>query len=196
MQLVLFHLRRTERVALIADLLEVSFGELVGIDDDDPAGAQIGEVRLERRGIHRDEHIRAVTGGENVVVGDLDLEARHPVQRALRRADLRREVRLRRQVVTEGCRFGRELVAGELHSVAGITRDADDDLVELGLRPFTHLGASESDRATLCAADHNAIAKLTHVLVLFHRQTNQRPVARRAVGRSSSRIGYELCLIF
>ena len=48
-----------------------------------------------------------------------------------RRADLGGEVGQRRDVVPEQRRLGRELRAGELHAVAGVAREADDDLGEL-----------------------------------------------------------------
>jgi hypothetical protein len=42
--------------------------------------------------------------------------------------DLGGEVGQRRDVVAEERRLGRELRAGELHTVAGVAREADDDL--------------------------------------------------------------------
>ena len=54
---------------------------------------QVAEVRLQRGGVHRDEHVRAVAGGEDVVVGEVDLEPRDAGERAGGRADLGREVR-------------------------------------------------------------------------------------------------------
>ena len=50
--------------------------------------------------------------------------------RAGRRADLRREVRERRDVVAEQRGRARELGAGELHAVAGIACETDHDGVE------------------------------------------------------------------
>ena len=65
------------------------------------------------------------------MVGEVDLEAGNTGQRACRRADLRREVRERREVVAEDGCLARELPAGELHPVAGVAREADDDAVDL-----------------------------------------------------------------
>ena len=65
------------------------------------------------------------------MVGEVELEARDARQRAGRRADLGGEVGQRRDVVAEQRRLGRELRAGELHPVAGVAREADDDLGEL-----------------------------------------------------------------
>ena len=65
------------------------------------------------------------------MVGEVDLEAGDAGQRAGGRADLGREVRQRREVVAEERRLACEAAAGELHTVAGVAREADDDPVEL-----------------------------------------------------------------
>ena len=90
-----------ERVRLVAGLLQVALVERVRVDDERPALREVGEVDLERRGVHRDEHARLVAGREDVVVGEVDLEARHAGKRAGGRADLGREVGQRREVVPE-----------------------------------------------------------------------------------------------
>ena len=65
------------------------------------------------------------------MVGEVDLEARDAGQRAGGRADLGGEVGQRRDVVAEQRRLGGELRAGELHAVAGVAGETDDDLREL-----------------------------------------------------------------
>ena len=125
-----------ERVGLVAGLLEVALLERVGVDEDRAAGRELGDVGPQRGGVHRHEHRRQVAGREDVVIGDVHLERRHPGDRAGRRADLGREVREGREVVAErGAHVG-ETVAGELHPVARVARKADDDLRgrDLGLR--------------------------------------------------------------
>src|SRR5581483_4955010 len=73
---------------------------------------------------------RRPAGGEDVVVGDVDLEGRHAGHRPGRGPDLRRVVRQGGEVVAEeGARRG-EPVTGELHPVAGVARQAQDDAVE------------------------------------------------------------------
>jgi hypothetical protein len=62
------------------------------------------------------------------VVGEVELEARDAGQRAGGRANLGGEVGQRRDVVAEQRGLGRELRAGELHAVAGVAREANDDL--------------------------------------------------------------------
>ena len=93
-------------------------------------GASSARFGLQRRGVHGDEHVRLVARGDDVVIRDVHLERRHPGDRAGRGTDLGREVRHRRQVVAEhGADIG-ESVAGELHAVAGVTGEPDDDLVD------------------------------------------------------------------
>ena len=118
MHLVLVERAVLERALRIAGLLEVPVGERVGVDDQRPALRQVGDVRLESGRVHRDEHIRSVARREDVVVGEVELEAGNAGQRAGRRPDLGGEVGQRRDVVAEERRLGRELRAGELHTVA------------------------------------------------------------------------------
>src|SRR5699024_1551366 len=126
-------LQRTvlERVRGVADLGVVALGELVGVHDDRSPAGDVANVRFQRCRIHRDQHIGAVSGGENVVVGEVDLEAGDTGDRSLRRTDLGREVRQRGEVVTERGGFGGESVTGQLHAVAGVAREADYYSVEL-----------------------------------------------------------------
>ena len=107
-----------ERVGLVAHLGQIPLGELVGVGDDQAASGQIGDVGLQRGGVHRDEHVGPVARGQDVIVGDLNLERRDARQRALWRADLGRVIRLRGKVIAEQSGFGSESVTGELHAVA------------------------------------------------------------------------------
>ncbi len=63
-----------EGVGGVADLGEVALGELGGVDDDGAALRHGVDVRLERRGVHRDQHLRHVAGGGHGVVGEVHLE--------------------------------------------------------------------------------------------------------------------------
>ena len=101
-QLVAVERAVLERVGLVADLLQVPLGELVGVRDDVGASGQVIEVGLERGRVHRDEHVGRVARGQDVVVGEVQLEARHSWQRACWCPDLGREVGQRGQVVPEG----------------------------------------------------------------------------------------------
>jgi hypothetical protein len=120
-----------ERIRLVAGLLEVALGEGVGVHDQGAAARQVAEVRLQRRRVHGHEHVRGVARGEDVVVGEVDLEAGHARERARGRADLRREVGQRREVVPEHGRLAREAAAGQLHAVARVAGEPDHDVVEL-----------------------------------------------------------------
>jgi hypothetical protein len=103
-------------------------------------------VHLERGWVHRHEDVRLVTRREDVVVCEVDLEARDARQRAGRRTNLGREVGERHEVVAEDGSLAREAVAGELHAVAGIASEADHDPFELldGLRLRHSAGIAEA----------------------------------------------------
>src|SRR5262249_34212506 len=87
-------LQRTvlQRVGGVADLGQVPLGELVGVDDDVRAAGQVAQVGLECGRVHRHQHVRRVTGGEDVEVGEVHLEAGHSRQGAGGSPDLRGEV--------------------------------------------------------------------------------------------------------
>ena len=125
-----------DRVGLVACLLQVALLERIGVDDEHAALGQVLHVRPQRRRVHRDEHVRHVAGGEDVVIGEVELEAGDARERAGRRTDLGREVGKRREVVPHHRGLAREAVAGELHPVPRVAREADRHLFELldGLR--------------------------------------------------------------
>ena len=119
-----------ERIRVVAGLLEVPLVESVGVGDDRSALGEVADVDLERRRVHRNEDARLITGREDVVVGEVHLEAGHAGQRSRRRADLGREVRERGEVVAEHRGLAREAIAGELHPVAGVAGEPDHDPLE------------------------------------------------------------------
>ncbi len=106
-------------------------------------------LALSAAGIHRDEDVGVVSGREDVVVGEVDLERRDARQGAGRRPDLGREVGQRRQVVAEVGGLLREPVTGQLHAVAGVTGKTYDDTREL----FGRLGRRHR-HLPLCALQH------------------------------------------
>ena len=116
-----------ERVRRISGLLEIAVVEGVRVHDHGRALRQVPQVRLQRRRIHRDEHVGRVAGREDVVVGEVDLEPGHARQRTRGRADLGREVGQRREVVPEERRLAGEAPAGELHPVSRVAREANHD---------------------------------------------------------------------
>jgi hypothetical protein len=123
--------RVLERVRLVARLLEVRLVEGADVDDEHPALLQVREVRLERGGVHRDEHVRRVAGRVDLARSEVDLIAGDAGERAGRRPDLGGIVGEGGEVVPgERGRLG-ELGAGELHTVAGVADEADGDGLDL-----------------------------------------------------------------
>ena len=120
-----------ERVGLVSGLLEVALRERVLVDDDRRAAVELREVGLQRRRVHRHQHVRRVAGGQDVARGEVDLERRDARERPGRGADLGREVRQRREVVAEHRGRVGEAAAGELHAVAGVAGEADHDPLAL-----------------------------------------------------------------
>ena len=117
-----------ERVDVVADLVEVALVERVGVHEHRGARRHLGEVRLQRGRVHRDEHVRRVAGRDDVVVGDVHLERRHPGDGPRRGADLRRVVGQGGEVVAEDGAGVGEPIAGDLHPVAGVAGEPDDDV--------------------------------------------------------------------
>jgi hypothetical protein len=120
-----------ERVGGVTGLLQVAVVERVAVDDQRPARRQVFEICAQSRGVHRDENLRRVAGGEDVVVGVVDLETGDARQRTGRSADLGWEVGQRREVVAEQRRLAREAAPGQLHAVPGVAGEADDHLFQL-----------------------------------------------------------------
>ena len=115
-----------ERVAVIAGLGEVARAELALVGDDQAAGLQIVDIGLQRRRVHRDQHVGRVARGLDRGRAEIDLEGGDAEGRALRRADLGREIREGGEIVA-GQRGGQgELPAGQLHAVAAIAGEPDD----------------------------------------------------------------------
>ena len=90
------------------------------------------------------KHGRRIAVGVDVVVGDVDLEGRHAGQRSGRSADLGGELGEGCQVVAEQRTGGGEPVTGQLHAVARVAGEPDDDPVDL----------SDLRRAIVCAGHH------------------------------------------
>ena len=115
----------------VADLGQVARGELVGVGDQQSAAGEVGQVGLQRGRVHHDQDVGGVARGHDVVVGEVQLEGADAGQGARWRPDLGREVGQRRQVVAERRGLAGEPTAGQLHAVAGVTGQPDDDAVEL-----------------------------------------------------------------
>ena len=108
-------------------MLEIVFGELVGVDDQRPAFFQIGQINFQCRRVHGHQHIGLVAGRANVVAGKIQLEAADSGQAAGGRPNLGWKIRQSRDVVADDRRSVGELRPGQLHAVAGIAGKTDGD---------------------------------------------------------------------
>ena len=152
-----------QRIGDVAHLGQVALGELVGVGDHHPAARQVADVGLQRRRVHRDQDVGPVAGGQDVVVGDLNLEGRDPGQSACGGADLGGVVRLGRKVVAEKRGLRGEPVAGELHAVAGVTGETDDDLFEaLTVGPVLRIRLVGLRSGCRCRSDPRLSPPLVH----------------------------------
>ena len=75
-------------VRLKLRLLQVVGAEGVGVDDDCSLRLGVAQLRLQRRGVHRHEHVAQVTRRVHLACSDVHLEAGDARQRALRGADV------------------------------------------------------------------------------------------------------------
>ena len=116
----------------IARLGQVPILEGVAVDQDDRPLVHQVDVGLQGGRVHGHQDIGRIARGQDVVVGDVDLEGGDAVQRPRRGPDLRREVRERRQVVAHQRARCREAIPRQLHAVARVPGEPDDDLVKLG----------------------------------------------------------------
>ena len=126
-------------VGLEGSLLKVSLLETVRIDDD--ASRRLGKLvlRLEGGSVHRYQHVAQVAWGKHLAGSDVNLEAAHACQRALRGADVGGIIRERADVVSDGSRDGGEEVSSQLHAVAGVAREAHYHLLQFFYNDFfTH----------------------------------------------------------
>ena len=114
-----------ERILGVAGLVQVALVEGRRVDDEDPARLEVGEVHLERRGVHGHQRVELVARRIDPLAAELKLEARDAEQRAGGRADLGGEIRQRRDVVPGPRRLGGELLARDLHAVAGVAGEPD-----------------------------------------------------------------------
>ncbi len=57
-----------ERIGRVAGFFQVRAGERVGVDNEVGAVGQVLQVGFQRRRVHGHQHVRGITGRENVVV--------------------------------------------------------------------------------------------------------------------------------
>ena len=143
----IFRLARKAQVLLV---------EAVGVGDDGATLFQLPEVGFQCGGVHYHQHIGLIAGRKDLHTAEVKLVAAHTGQRALRRTDLRREIREGAYVVAEQRVGIGELAAGQLDAVAAVTRKEDHHvlagLYQLGfLDGRDHLGGRRkvTDRDSL-----------------------------------------------
>ena len=107
-----------QRVGVIAGLAQVTFAEGAGIGDDQAARAQISQIHLERRRVHRNQHIGFIAAGFDGRRAEVDLEGRDAEGRALRRTDFRRVIRESGERVAGQSCGEHELASSQLHAIA------------------------------------------------------------------------------
>ena len=120
-----------EGVRRVAGLGEVALLEGVGVEDHRAALLEPRQLGPQRGRVHGHQHLGRVAGRGDVVIGDVDLERGDTREGACRRADLGRVLRQRHDVVADQRRHAGEAVAGELHAVAGVAGEVDDDAIQL-----------------------------------------------------------------
>ena len=121
----------TERVLAVAGLREVALLEGVAVDDQRSARLEQVQLALERGRVHGDEDLRGVARRGDLVVGDVDLKCRNAGEGACRRSDLSGKLRERGEVIAQHGAHRSEAIAGELHAIARVAREADDHTVEV-----------------------------------------------------------------
>jgi len=119
-----------QRVGSHLRLAQIVFREAVAVDDKDSVGFQVGDVDLQRGGIHGDQDVNRVAGRVNFIRGKMELEAADAGNGSRRSANFRGIVRKGGDVIAVQRDGIRELVAGNLHAVAGIAREANDRLLD------------------------------------------------------------------
>ena len=125
-----------ERVGVIFRLGEIAVVEFAFVGDDQAAELEHADIGLERRGVHRDEHVGGVARGRDLARPEIDLERRNTEQRALRRADFGWKIGEGRQVIARERRRKRELTTGKLHPVAAVACETNHHCVGKGGLPI------------------------------------------------------------
>src|SRR5262249_18040508 len=111
-------------------LAQIVFLEAVTIDDQDSVGLQIAYIYLQCRGVHRDQDVNRITGGVDLIRRKVELESADARNGSCRGPNLRRIVRESGNVVAVKRDRVCKLAAGDLHAVAGVTRESYDGLID------------------------------------------------------------------
>ena len=112
-------------------LLQVGRLETIGIDDNSCIRLCIFILSFEGCGVHSHKHVAFVARSVNFFRSDMHLKTRNACQRTLRSANVCGIVGEGADAVTNSGRDSREDVAGELHTVARISRKPDNHTVQI-----------------------------------------------------------------
>jgi hypothetical protein len=123
-------IRILERIGRVVGFLDVRLVELVDVDDQHAAALQVADIRLQRRRIHRNQRVDFVAGGEDVAAGKVELKPADPRQRSRRCANFGRKIGQCTHVVAQERRNVGELVPHQLHPVAAVAAESNDDGID------------------------------------------------------------------
>ena len=112
-------------------LAQIGFRERIAVDNDRRFRFEPPAVGFQRRGVHRYQHVAVVARVDDAPCAEMDLKARYAGYGSLRRANLGGVVGKGRDAVAHERRGVGEKCTRELHSVARIAGEADDDILKL-----------------------------------------------------------------
>ena len=125
--------------------------EAVGIGDEHTVFFQMDNVGTQCSGVHYHQDIALIAGRKDFHAAKVQLVTRYTGQCSLRRADFRREIGKCGEVVAGERGRERELSARQLHTVAAIAREADDD----GFLGWMCLGFLRGQNMGRCSHERN-----------------------------------------
>ena len=112
-------------------LLQIFGLKTIGVDNNTCCRFGISVLGLQCCRIHRHQHITLVARRVHTPRTDVYLKTGNSCQRPLRSPDISRIIGKRTNVISYRRRDRRENIPGQLHTVAGITRETNHYLVQL-----------------------------------------------------------------
>ena len=114
-----------------ARLADVILGKRVAVEDDRRTRFEPLAIGLQRRGVHRNQHVAVIARVVDAIRTEMHLKARYARYRTLRSANLGRIVGERRNAVAQQSRCVRKECTRKLHAVARIARKTNHDILQL-----------------------------------------------------------------
>ena len=105
--------------------------ERVAINDDGCILFEPHHIGFERSGIHRNQRIAIITGGEHTAAAEVNLKTGNTSDSALWRTDFGRVIGEGGDTVTKKSGGVREQSACELHTIARVARETDNNIFQL-----------------------------------------------------------------